>query len=99
MLSLTQIELRKVISQELADAGINRNTLVDMVHKAVDDKVQKKVDELFNSSKDGIENKIQNIVSRTICYDSNLRRTLCDIVKQNIVDIDVTIKTKEQRWG
>ena len=95
MLSLTQIELRKVISQELADAGINRNTLVDMVHKAVDDKVQKKVDELFNSSKDGIENKIQNIVSRTICYDSNLRRTLCDIVKQNVVDIDVTIKTKE----
>lgn len=95
MLSLTQIELRKVISQELADAGINRNTLVDMVHKAVDDKVQKKVDELFNSSKDGIENKIQNIVSRTLCYDSNLRRTLCDIVKQNIVDIDVTIKTKE----
>lgn len=95
MLSLTQIELRKVISQELADAGINRNTLVDMVHKAVDDKVQKKVDELFNSSKDGIENKIQNIVSRTLCYDSNLRRTLCDIVKQNIVDIDVTVKTKE----
>lgn len=60
MLSLTQIELRKVISQELADAGINRNTLVDMVHKVVDDKVQKKVDELFNSSKDVIENKIQN---------------------------------------
>lgn len=30
MLSLTQIELRKVISQELADAGINRNTLVDI---------------------------------------------------------------------
>lgn len=95
MLSLTQIELRKVISQELADAGVNRNTLVDMVHKAVDDKVQKKVDELFNSSKDGIENKIQNIVSRTLSYDSNLRRMLCDIVKQNIVDIDVTIKTKE----
>ena len=95
MLSLTQIELRKVISQELADAGINRNTLVDMVHKAVDDKVQKKVDELFNSSKDGIENKIQNIVSRTLCYDSSLRRTVCDIIKQNIVDIDVTIKTKE----
>ena len=95
MLSLTQIELRKVISQELADAGINRNTLVDMVHKAVDDKVQKKVDELFNSSKDGIENKIQNIVSHTLSYDSNLRRTVCDIIKQNIVDIDVTIKTKE----
>lgn len=95
MLSLTQIELRKVISQELADAGINRNTLTDMVHKAIDDKVQKKVDELFNSSKDGIENKIQNIVSRTLSYDTNLRRTLCDIVKQNIVDIDVTIKTKE----
>ena len=95
MLSLTQIELRKVISQELADAGINRNTLEDMVRKAIDDKVQKKVDELFNLSKDGIENKIQNIVSRTLSYDSNLRRTLCDIVKQNIVDIDVTIKTKE----
>lgn len=95
MLSLTQIELRKVISQQLAEAGINRNTLVDMVRKAVDEKVQKKVDELFNSSKDGIENKIQNIVSRTLSYDSNLRRTLCDIVKQNIVDIDVTIKTKE----
>lgn len=95
MLSLTQIELRKVISQQLAEAGINRNTLVDMVRKAVDEKVQKKVDELFNSSKDGIESKIQNIVSRTLSYDSNLRRTLCDIVKQNIVDIDVTIKTKE----
>lgn len=95
MLSLTQIELRKVISQQLAEAGINRNTLVDMVRKAVDEKVQKKVDELFNSTKEGIENKIQNIVSRTLSYDSNLRRTLCDIVKQNIVDIDVTIKTKE----
>ena len=82
MLSLTQTELRKVISQELADAGINRQTLADTVRKA-----QKKVDELFNQSKDGIENKIQNIVSRSLSYDSNLRRTICDIVKQNIVDM------------
>ena len=87
MLSLTQTELRKVISQELADAGINRQTLADTVRKAVDDKAQKKVDELFNQSKDGIENKIQNIVSRSLSYDSNLRRTICDIVKQNIVDM------------
>lgn len=95
MLSLTQIELRKVISQELAEAGINRNTLVDMVRKAVDEKVQKKVDELFNSSKEGIENKLQCTVLRTLRYDSDLRRMICDVIKQNIVDIDVTVKTKE----
>ena len=95
MLSLTQIELRKVISQELAEAGINRNTLVDMVRKAVDEKVQKKVNELFNSTKEGIENNVSRTVTDLLRYDSYLRRTICDTIKQNIVDIDVTIKTKE----
>ena len=95
MLSLTQIELRKVISQELAEAGINRNTLVDMVRKAVDEKVQKKVNELFNSTKEGIENNISRTVADLLRYDSCLRRTICDTIKQNIVDIDVTIKIKE----
>lgn len=95
MLSLTQIELRKVINQELAEAGINRNTLVDMVRKTVDEKVQKKVDELFNSSKEGIASNIEYIISRTLRYDSNLKEIICDIIKRNIVDIDVNITTKK----
>lgn len=97
MLSLTQIELRKVISQELADAGINRNTLVDMVKKAVDEKVKKKVDEVFNSSKDGIDCKIDRIISKELRYDSNLRNVIYGVIKQNIVDIDVNVITKEER--
>lgn len=94
MLSLTQIELRKVISQQLAEAGINRNTLVDMVHKAVDEKVQKKVDELFNATKEGIENNISRTVANFLRFDSALRRTICDTIKDNIVDIDVNITTR-----
>lgn len=97
MLSLTQIELRKVISQELADAGINRNTLVDMVNKAIDEKVQKKVDEVFNSSKGGIDNKLDRIISKELRYDSDLRKVIYGVIKQNIVNIDVNVITKEER--
>lgn len=49
--------------------------------------VRKAVDEIFNSNKEGIDAKIYHTVTRVLRYESDLRRTICDVIKQNIVDV------------
>lgn len=42
-MTIEQIELRKMLSQMLADNGINRETIVDFVKEIVEEKVEKAI--------------------------------------------------------
>ena len=42
-MTVEQIELRKILTQMLADNGINRETLKDMVKEILEEKVEKAV--------------------------------------------------------
>ena len=43
-MTVEQIELRKILTQMLADNGINRETIVDFVKGIVDEKVDRAVE-------------------------------------------------------
>lgn len=42
-MTVEQIELRKILSQMLADNGINRETLKEMVNEVLEEKVERAV--------------------------------------------------------
>lgn len=63
---------RVAIGQILADAGINRETIKDMVRQSIDEKVEK---------------QIKNIVQAKIAslrYDNEVREALRDAVRYNV---------------
>ena len=49
-MTVEQIELRKILSQMLADQGINQNTLRDMVNEILDEKISKIVKDKLEQS-------------------------------------------------
>lgn len=62
-MTVEQIELRKILSQMLADNGINRETLREMVNEILDEKVEKAVIQVLKEGniKGIVEGKIDNI--------------------------------------
>lgn len=49
-MTVEQIELRKILTQMLADNGINRETLKDMVREILDEKVEKAVHDVVHQT-------------------------------------------------
>jgi len=73
-MTVEQIELRKILSQMLADEGINRETLKTMVNEALDYKVEKAVRVVLN------ENNIAGIASGKL--DNISRR----VIEKEVID-------------
>lgn len=90
-MTVEQIEIRKILTQMLADAGINRETLKDIVCQVIEEKadnaantalhqinLDKKVDHMWESY---IKNEIQSAAKAAIsekikCYFTDIRVTL-----------------------
>ena len=49
-MTIEQIELRKILTQMLADNGINRETLKDMVKEILEEKVEKAVHDVAHQT-------------------------------------------------
>lgn len=79
-MTVEQIELRKILSQMLADNGINRETLKKMVNEILDEKVEKAVSQVLKEGniKGIVDGKIDNISRRVIQreVESKVRRVL-----------------------
>lgn len=79
-MTVEQIELRKILSQMLADNGINRETLKDMVNEILEEKVEKAVNQVLKEGniKGIVEGKIDNVSRRVIQreVESKVRRVL-----------------------
>ena len=67
-MTVEQIELRKILSQMLADNGINRDTIVDVVKCVIDEKVEKAIHQAVHETNiDGMVNsRIKDITTREI---------------------------------
>lgn len=90
MLTVEQIELRKLIKQELADAGINRTTLTEMVKQAIEEKVEQKANEIVKGAEERLPWIVENAVNKTIRYDDVVKRSISDYVKNRIVNIELS---------
>lgn len=79
-MTVEQIELRKILSQMLADNGINREALKDMVNEILDEKIEKAVRQVINESNvTGIVNGKVDKISRRVIEDevtNKVRRVL-----------------------
>ncbi len=79
-MTVEQIELRKILSQMLADNGINRETLKEMVNDVIEEKVEKTVRQVINESNvTGIVNGKVDKISRRVIEDevtNKVRRVL-----------------------
>ena len=90
-MTVEEIELRKILTQMLADAGINRETLKDYVFQILNEKidkaihtvecqinVDKKIDNAWNQYvRDGIDKAARAAISNRVNgYFNNIRVTL-----------------------
>lgn len=79
-MTVEQIELRKILSQMLADNDINQITLRDMVKEVLNEKVEKAVRQVINESNvSGIVNGKIDKISRRVIEDevtNKVRRVL-----------------------
>lgn len=77
-MTVEQIELRKILSQMLADNGINRETLKDMVNEILDEKIEKAVRQVINESnvKGIVYGKVDKI-SRRVIEDEVTNKVRC----------------------
>lgn len=67
-MTVEQIELRKILSQMLADNGINRETIVDFVKGIIDEKVENAINKAVHETNiDGMVNsRVKELTTRAI---------------------------------
>ena len=58
-MTVEEIELRKILTQMLADAGINRETLKDLVYQILDEKIDKAINNAENQI--NVDKKVDRI--------------------------------------
>lgn len=102
-MTVEQVELRKILSQMLADEGINRETLKDMVNTVLEEKVEKAVRQVINESNvTGIVNEKVNRISRRVIEDevaNKVRRLLnCTSLSINCREPESQVFGKYMTW-
>ena len=91
-MTVEQIELRKILSQMLADNGINRDTIVDFVKRVIDEKVEKAINQAVHETNiDGMVNsRIKEITTREI-KDEVSRK-----VRQTLNSVSISLECHEK---
>ena len=90
-MTIEEIEIRKILTQMLADAGINRTTIQDMVREVIDEKVEKAVYNVSNQTniEERIKRRWDSYVDREI--DQTARRVIREKVNGCFDHISVTV--------
>lgn len=102
-MTVEQIELRKILSQMLADNGINRETLKEMVNEVLEEKVERAVSQVLKEGniKGIVEGKMDNISRRVIQreIESKVRRVLdCTSLSINCREPEPHVFGKYMTW-
>jgi hypothetical protein len=63
-MTIEQIELRKLLSQMLADNGINRETIVPMVRDVIQEKMDKTAKQIAEET--NLDDMVRHIIEREI---------------------------------
>lgn len=94
-MTVEQIELRKILTQMLADNGINRETLKDFVREIIEEKIEKSIDDIVNqTSSVDMNNAINRRVDKFINdeIDSVARSEIRKQVTSYFSHISVSVK-------
>lgn len=75
-MTVEQIELRKILTQMLADNGINRETIKDFVGEIVSEKVDRAIQRIIN------ETNVDALVNRTL--QDTIEKSLSDEVSWKV---------------
>lgn len=75
-MTVEQIELRKILTQMLADNGINRETIKGFVEEIVSEKVDRAIDRIIH------ETNMDSLIARQV--QVTIRTTISDEVRWNV---------------
>lgn len=75
-MTVEQIELRKILTQMLADNGINRETIRGFVEETVSEKVDRAIDRIIH------ETNMDSLIARMV--QDTIRTTISDEVRWNV---------------
>ena len=75
-MTVEQIELRKILTQMLADNGINRETIKGFVEEIVSEKVDRAIDRIIH------ETNMDALIARIV--QDTIRTTISDEVRWNV---------------
>ena len=75
-MTVEQIELRKILTQMLADNGINRETIKGFVEEIVSENVDRAIDRIIH------ETNMDFLIARTV--QDTIRTTISDEVRWNV---------------
>lgn len=94
-MTIEQIELRKILTQMLADNGINRETIKGFVKEIIEEKIEKSINDIVNqTSSVDMNNAINRRVDKFI--DSEIDKVVRSEIHQQIKGyfsrISVTVK-------
>lgn len=75
-MTVEQIELRKILTQMLADNGINRETIKGFVEEIVSEKVDRAINRIIH------ETNMDSLIARQV--QDTIRTTISDEVRWNV---------------
>lgn len=95
--NIERIMLRDAISQMLADNGINRETLVEMVKENIGEKVEKAMAKALHDCRVNYDSIVREQVSKTI--RTEVRECVRETVREALRNTMVTVITKDAHLG
>lgn len=105
-MTVEQIEIRKILNQMLADNGINRETIKDIIKECIGERVDKALKHLENQS-DGnfanIDGRIQGAIDKFVKQEleKQARDAIRDKVKHifSTIIVDVQLNHPTEKGG
>ena len=101
-MTIEQIELRKILTQMLADNGINRETITDFVKEIMDEKIEKTIKQILGDNGGSVfEDKVDNFVDKEVkrYIDKELsaaaRQAVRDKINGYFTNVSVTVNLRD----
>lgn len=91
-MTVEQIELRKILTQMLADNGINRETILDFVREVISEKIDKAVKTVVNDT--NLDEKVRYMINNEI--KNSVREEVRDNVRRAFSNIHVTVNCSSE---
>lgn len=91
-MTIEQIELRKILTQMLADNGINRDTIMPFVKDIISEKVDKAAQRIVDET--NLYDMVQRIITKEI--NEAIRSEVRNMVRQCFSTIHVFVEMNSQ---
>lgn len=95
-MTVEQIELRKILTQMLADAGLNKNTILDFTKEIINEKTEKALHQALHET--NLESQVYTLTQQTV-YDTikqEVRTRVNNQFNQFRMGFDVTVNGLEE---